>query len=134
MKSVDDSHPDKTIWGFHPTDLLGILIMIIPFCISFKEFSYVKGTFLWWSITGSETVQPGMVSALCAVVFYVALILRCQLFKIGTFAEGFVSVIRTFLNCWVIASLMTIILPTKTEELFKFLQSTVYKGLHRVGI
>lgn len=123
MKSVDDSHPGRTIWGFHPTDLLGILIMIIPFCISLKEFSYVKGTFLWWNITGSETIQPGMVSALCAVVFYIALILRCQLFKVGTFAEGFVSVIRAFLNCWVIASLMTMIVPTKGISVINFLKN-----------
>ncbi len=122
MKSVDDSHPDKTIWGFHPTDLLGILIMIIPFCISFGEFSYIR-KFLIVEITSSKNMQPNMISSLCAVIVYTALILRCQLFKIGSFSEGLVSTIRTFLNCWVIASLMTIILPTKTEELINFLHN-----------
>ena len=113
MRNRDDSRQTKTILGFHPTDLLGILIMIIPFYISFKEFSYVKDLFLWVTKTDTKTIQPGMVSALCAVIFYVALILRCQLFKIGTFAEGLVSTIRAFLNCWVIASLMTMIVPTE---------------------
>lgn len=108
------SRPTKVILGFHPTDLLGILIMIIPFYITFKEFTYVKGLFLWVTTTVPKTIKPGMVSALCAVAFYVALILRCQLFRIGTFVEGLVSTIRAFLNCWVIASLMTMIVPTES--------------------
>ena len=104
----------KTILGFHPTDLLGIFLMLVPFYITFKEFSYQEGLFLWVTKTVPKNIQPGMVSALCAVAFYVALILRCQLFKISTFAEGVVSTVRAFLNCWVIASLMTMIVPTET--------------------
>ena len=114
MKNRDYARQSKTIWGFHPTDLLGIIIMVVPFYITFKEFSYVKGLFLWVTTTVPKTIRPGLVSALCAVAFYVALILRCQLFKVGTLAEGIVSTIRAFLNCWVIASLMTMIVPTET--------------------
>lgn len=110
----DNTRQSKIFWGFHPTDLLGILIMIVPFYITFKEFSYVKGLFLWVTTTVPKTIRPGLVSALCAVVFYVALILRCQLFRAETLAEGLVSAIRAFLNCWVIASLMTMIVPTET--------------------
>ncbi len=64
--------------------------------------------------TVPKTIRPGMVSAMCSVAFYIALILRCQLFKVGTFAEGLISAVRAFLNCWVIASLMTMIVPTET--------------------
>ena len=84
----------KTILGFHPTDLLGIFLMLVPFYITFKEFSYQEGLFLWVTKTVPKNIQPGMVSALCAVAFYVALILRCQLFKISTFAEGVVDAIQ----------------------------------------
>lgn len=114
MKNRDYTRQSNTLWGFHPSDLLGIIIMVVPFYITFKEFSYVKGLFLWVTTTVPKTIRPGLVSALCAVAFYVALILRCQLFKVGTLAEGIISSIRAFLNCWVIASLMTMIVPTET--------------------
>lgn len=110
----DYTRRSNTLWGFNPTDLLGIAIMLVPFYITFKEFSYVKGLFLWVTTTVPKNIRPGLVSSLCAVAFYVALILRCQLFKVGTFAEGIVSTVRAFLNCWVIASLMTMIVPTET--------------------
>ena len=102
----------KRIWGFHPTDLLGILVMLIPFLITFKQFTYVKGLFLWVTTTVPKDVRPGLVSSICAVIFYGALIIRCQLFKVDTLEEGIVSAARAFLNCWVIASLMTMIVPT----------------------
>lgn len=121
----------KTIWGLYPADLLGIIIMIIPFYITFKEFTYTKGLFLWVTTAEKTNIKPGLISSLCAVAFYVALMIRCQLFKIRATAEVLVSVIRTFLNCWVIASLMTMIVPKEEmtnlsiSSFLKYPQSTL---------
>lgn len=110
----------KTFWGFKPADLLGIIIMIIPFYISFRPFpvtveSYKKiFLFIGKHVTENQNVKitPNMVSMLCSVAFYCALIARLGLFKTGTLSEGAISAVRTFLNCWVIAALFVMIVPT----------------------
>lgn len=112
---------DKTVFGLKPIDLLGILIMIIPFFISFKSFTLTETgpAVEWWFIrlgkTTSSTqidIKPGVVSALCAVSFYFAVIVRFNLFKADTLLAGIISAVRTFLNCFVIAALLSTIITT----------------------
>lgn len=112
---------NKTVFGLKPIDLLGILIMIIPFFISFKSFTLIETgpKFEWWFIRLGKTtnstqidIKPGLVSAMCTVSFYFALIVRFDLFKADTLLEGIISAIRTFLNCYVVAALLSIIITT----------------------
>ena len=54
-----------------------------------------------------------MVTASFAVAFYAALIIRFDFFKSNNLGQAIISSIRTFLDCWVIASLLSIVIPTK---------------------
>ena len=122
MKRNEIRNSQKTILGLEPIDFLGILIMLIPFLISFKSFTYseIGPKFEWWFIrlgrTTTDTkvnLNPGLVSALCAVAFYFPLIIRLDLFKADALLDGILSVVRTFLNCFVIAALLSIIVTTQ---------------------
>ena len=110
----------KTVFGFKSADFLGILIMLIPFLITFKSFEaeeeVLKKVFLFYKeteiVSKSMSLNPNMLSALCSMAFYCALITRLGLFKTDTLMEGIVTALRTFLNVWVIAGLLKMIVPT----------------------
>ena len=118
----------KTILGLKPVDMLGILIMIIPFVISFRSFTateeQIKHIFLFLRnieiTTKRVNIKPNMVSMLCSVAFYGALLTRFALFKTETLFEGIVSSLRTFLNCWVFASLFSMIVPENNIKQLTF--------------
>ena len=108
---------EKPIFGFKSADLLGLVIMIIPFSITLMPFNVpqeVKKLIFFKSeeIVSKRILVPGMVSALCAVAFYSAVLVRFQLFRSDNLFQGIISTIRTFLNCWVIAALLTMVVPT----------------------
>lgn len=114
---------EKEILGFRPADLLGILIMIIPFVISYAWYKEIPIKFLGIiDIKKTENVNiwPNAVTAAFAVAFYTALIVRYNIFKSNNLIQGFISAIRTFLDCWVLASLLSIVLPTKAVNSISF--------------
>ena len=109
---------EKPVFGFKPADLLGLVIMIIPFIITLMPFNVpqeVKKLIFFKSeeIVSKRILVPGMVSALCAVAFYSAVLVRFKLFQSENLFQGIISAIRTFLNCWVIAALLTMVVPTE---------------------
>lgn len=109
---------EKPVFGFHPVDLLGIVITIIPFWITFMHFDVpqeVKKLIFFKSeeIVSKQIIKPGTVSALCSVAFYCALLVRFRLFKSDNLLQGVISAIRTFLDCWVVAALLTLVVPTE---------------------
>ena len=108
---------EKPIFGFHPADFLGMVIIILPFFITFKSFDVsqeVKKLIFFKSeeIISRRILMPGMVSALCSVTFYCALLVRFKLFRADNLIQGIISAIRTFFNCWVVAALLTMVVPT----------------------
>lgn len=120
----------KTILGFKPGEVLGILLIIIPFFISFKTFTTTEqvrvAIFFRKTTTETNSLMPGLVSAFSSVAFYCALLVRFKLFKSNNLGEGIASAIQTFLNCWVVAALLTMIVPTeeiKGLSLSAFLQN-----------
>lgn len=107
---------EKTVLGFRPADLLGILIMIIPCVISYcwqKEIPIKILGFIDIKKTETINIWPNMVTAIFAVAFYAALIIRFDFFKSNNLGQAIISSIRTFLDCWVLASLLSIVIPTK---------------------
>ena len=103
---------EKPILGFRSADLLGILIMIIPFVISIKW----HGETTIWFRTKEVSILPHGIPAFLAVVFYTALIVRFNFFKASNLAQALVSAVRTFLNCWVLASFLTIAIPKQDNN------------------
>ena len=107
---------EKTVLGFRPADLLGILIMIIPCAISYcwqEEIPIKILGFIDTKKTETVNIWPNMVTAIFAVAFYAALIIRYDFFKSNNLGQAIISSIRTFLDCWVLASLLSIVIPTK---------------------
>ena len=105
---------EKTIAGFRYSDFLGILLMIIPFTISIifndsvEESHYFLFIQLSYSIRNIN-IHPNLLSTLCAVLFYASLIIRYEgVFRAKNLFEALVSILRTFLNCWVLSSLVSI--------------------------
>lgn len=109
---------EKPIFGFKAADLLGLVVMIVPFVITIMPFDVpqeVKKLIFFKSeeVVSKRILMPGIVSALCSAVFYGALIARFKLFISDNLLQGIISAIRTFLNCWVIAALLTMVVPTE---------------------
>lgn len=99
----------KTILGYRVSDLLGIAIMIIPFIISvtFEKWNPIKFLFIYTGKHTKTSIQPGMISMLCSVVFYASLIVRHEgIFKAENLLDAIISTVRAFLNCWVLAALV----------------------------
>ena len=111
---------DDLFFGFRLSNLLGIVVMIIPFIISIRFNHIIPGRKIWFlQLIPDEvtTIRPGLVSALCAVVFYAALIVRYNgIFRANNLMETFVSIARAFLNCWVIAALISLVIPTNIPK------------------
>ena len=111
----------NTWYGFRPADLLGIVLMIVPCILSLQKFSFETTTsqrillIFTRHVTNTEitSLRPGLLSSLIAVIFYAALLIRLDLFKADSLLEGIISVARTFLNCWALASLITLALPAE---------------------
>lgn len=102
--------------NFNASDLLGISIMIIPFMISIVFNDYLPPEkFLFFTTKKGEpiNIHPNMITSIFAVSFYAALIARYNIFRAGNIVEGIISSVRTFLNCWVLSSLLSIALPAK---------------------
>ena len=108
---------EKRIRGFRWEDLLGVAIMVIPFLISVFFFHFVPGRrILFVQITHDESIniKPNLISMLCSVAFYASLMVRYEgIFRVRNGFEAFVSILRAVLNCWVIAALVTLIIPTE---------------------
>ena len=106
---------ENTLLGLRPADLLGIIIMIIPFFISYAWHKEIPIKFLGLFPTGNTNdlnIWPNVITATIAVLFYFALILRYDFFKANNLGQAIISAIRAFLDCWVLASLLSIIIPT----------------------
>ena len=107
---------DKTILGFKPADLLGVFIMIIPCVISYcwqAEIPIKLFGIIPTKKTESINIWPNAITAVFAVTFYAALIVRFNIFKSHNLGQAIISSIRTFLDCWVLASLLAFVIPTK---------------------
>ena len=96
----------KTIFGHRASDVIGMFILLIPIAIS-----------ILWSARGgflnliTYEICPQLGSAGIACVFYLALIIRTDLFKKDTVGDTIYSIIRTVLNIWVLASMFEICIP-----------------------
>lgn len=115
---------EKPMLGFHPADLMGIVIMIIPFVISTYKFEITqKILFFHWTKTSS--ISPYAITTLLAVIFYTAMIARFDFFKTNNIAQALISSIRMFLDCWVFAALLSFIFPSQQKEtqLLKLIQT-----------
>ena len=115
---------EKPILGFHPADLMGIVIMIIPFVISTYKFEITqKILFIHWTKTSS--LSPYAITTLLAVIFYAAMIARFDFFKTNNIAQALISSIRMFLDCWVFAALLSFVFPSqqKNPGLLKLIQT-----------
>ena len=116
---------EKKLMGFGLTDLLGIAIMVIPFIISILFNHIIPGKRIWFLQLSSDTItniRPGLISALCAVIFYASLIVRYEgIFRMNNLFEAFVSIVRMFLNCWVIAAIVSLVVPTTIPDKSNFL-------------
>ena len=119
----------KTVLGFELADLIGIMLLLIPFTISILTIKYneeITKTFLGIK-TGTETIEksitmrPTTNSSLIAVAFYTSLIVRYSIFKKESIAEIIVSVLRTFLLCWTIAALIQPILGDEKDPVSIYL-------------
>ncbi len=111
---------EREILGFRLSDLLGVIIMIIPFLISIL-FKYTEEGISFWFIQLSSdkttSIRPGLISAVCAVIFYASFITRYDgMFRAKNLFETLVSIVRAFLNCWVIASIISTVVPTTIPE------------------
>ena len=109
-----EKNQNNGIRDFSAADLLGIAIMLIPFVISIAFEKHISKTFIIFK-TGKEAVNihPNMITSIFAVAFYAALLARYNIFRAGNIFEGIISSVRTFLNCWVLSSLISIALPAK---------------------
>jgi len=127
---------ENRILGFRVSDLLGILIMIIPLIITIRFQQEIPGKyFLFFQIQQgkTESIRPGLISMLIAVIFYLSLMVRYEgVFRKRNLFEVFVSIVRMTVNCWVIAALVTLVIPetgNQGSSLFAFLfsgnQSTI---------
>ena len=108
-----------SIFGYHYSDLFGTFLMIIPFIISMQKYD-VKQRVIpfipWWTrVTTTEVMSPGLITGFLAISFYFALIIRYGFFRRNNFFEIIISFVKLFLNCWVIASLISCVLTTKAS-------------------
>ena len=122
----------NTLFGFRHTDLLGIAIMIIPFYISLMNFDVTNRVipFIpWITKTSKYNINPSLISAFLSAAFYISLIVRYGIFKRNTITEAIISSIRTFLNCWCIAALLSIVVNHDNSDcsfhIFKLNTNTI---------
>ncbi len=70
---------NKSFFGFRLTDLMGIALMLIPVIISLVKFESDERLipFLSWpTYSGERGLMPDLTCGLCAVAFYLALVVR----------------------------------------------------------
>ena len=107
---------EHTFFGYRLSDLVGTLLMVIPLIISVQEYEVtarVIGFIPWWTrTTRTEVMTQDFITGFLAVAFYCALIVRYGFFRRNRFLEIIISSIKLCLNCWVIASLISVILTT----------------------
>ena len=103
----------NSIAGYHIADLIGIILMLFPLYLVLKDFDPVKtslfGILPWFP--KKVSLKPHMITALFAIIFYIPLLLRYDMFRVNGVFDIFVTIIRSFLDCMVIAGLLTIIIP-----------------------
>ena len=113
---------ENPVLGFRPADLFGILIMVIPFVISIEWKEEIPVTYLWGLIDSGRTktiaIAPYAVTTAIAVVFYLALVLRFNFFKANNLAQAIISSIRTFLDCWVLAAILSFAIPREEAKAY----------------
>lgn len=112
MDSKEDVLSRKTVLGYPLSDIAGIFLMFIPFIISIV-WQYNK-KFLFITVK-TISIRPDLIMSLAAGAFYLALIIRYDFFKKETMLDIIISVIRAFLDIWVLASFFAFCLPTKNE-------------------
>lgn len=117
---------NKTYFGYTTSEIFGILLMIIPavLCITMgKQFHWeLFGYELPWGKGRNVTIRPEIYSMTIAVILYLGLILRFNLFNNYNLMTSIISCIRTFLNCWVLAAMINVVVPTSNAKT-KFLES-----------
>lgn len=110
----------KTICGYSIADLIGIAIMIGPFLIStlWKHHTSILGKELPFlgelPIVGSHfsyDIMPNMAMALVACVFFIALVVRYDFFRKDGIVDIIVSIVRAFLDIWVLAAFLSALFP-----------------------
>jgi len=102
--------------SFLKSEILGIILQSLPFIICLLTFTDEQKIF--WVIPRNVKVniRPELISALFAFSFYGILVIRMGMFKKETVFDAIISVIATFLNVMVIASLFSVIISSN----FKF--------------
>ena len=111
----------KTVLGFEIADIIGVFLLLIPFIISLMPITYSEDVSkkIWFIKVGTITIQqsysliPTTIPSILAVAFYGSLIVRYNIFKKDNIIESVISVLRTFLLCWTIASLLKPILSNQ---------------------
>ena len=70
-----------------PSDLLGIVLMIVPFIISLNNYNKTERIipFIPWITRTVKGMEPSLFTGILAVLFYGALIVRYGMFKKDTF-------------------------------------------------
>lgn len=102
--------------SFSKKELIGILLQIIPFILCL--FTYHDEQKILWLIprTVSVSIKPDLLSTFFAVLLYLVLSIRLELFKKEKPYDCFISIVALILNVLVIASLFSIIINSD----FKF--------------
>ena len=103
--------------------------MIVPVVISFLTFDLDKW-FLFFPYTEEKGMMPDLTCALLSVSFYLALIVRYGIFRKDNLVEGIISTIRTLLDCWAMAALISPIVAADNAEvkvlyIFRFNSVTI---------
>lgn len=128
---LTDKH---SILGFKIADLLGIVIMVIPCIICIREFETAERyvSFIpFWTHPVKKNINPNLITSLCAAGFYCSLIVRYGFFRKETLFEAIISSIRAFLNIWVLAALISVVLSTANDKVatvsvFKYNTCTLF--------
>lgn len=101
--------------GYHIADLIGIFLMIFPCYIVLRDFGPGKSLIPW--LSRSVNLKPCMKTALLAVAFYIPFLLRYDMFRVSNLLDIIITIVRSFLDCLVIAGLMTIVVPNKNSPI-----------------
>lgn len=113
-------------WSTTISEILGLLIMIIPFIISIK-FNRPGSRFLFKQLKAPLDIQPDLVSSMFAVAFYAGMIARYGIFKRDTIVDVIITAIRTFMNIWVLSSLVVLAIGhAVTGNIFEELTSPIF--------
>lgn len=114
---------EEPVFDFRIPDLFGILLMGVVFVLilvwnhSAKQ-SIFQATLNFVLRKGRFTLSPNISSTIFACIFYGALIARYPaVFKQKNLLQAIVSSFRAFFNIWALATILSILMPTKKFNL-----------------